>query len=348
LSTNPAHAQLPPATPSKLTPSGPQPHNQPPQTSSPPSLGQPAQLTTSAHVTPNPPQPNPHQQVPIEDPPNNPPKASKIYPFQFSDIKEGDIDPTLGKKVKWLISSNDNFIVYISEDDQDSEGLYVEWNMNDGDILKPDTGPYLNRVGQLESVDLSYLSETRKISYKRMLAEGVARLFQGNLDASKAALDLAESWITARNTEVARRWYLVGSGLVALVSAFAIFALGYWNQQFRAFPYFNLIIGTAFGGLGAWLSIIQRSRTAGLDVAAGPILHYLEGAFRIIAGCLGALLVAMAIKAGLFIQADRLSLITVICMIAGVSERLVPSFIEQMESRTSGGVAEDKQAVQKH
>jgi uncharacterized membrane protein len=263
-------------------------------------------------------------------------KQKTIYPFVFSNLREGDHDPTLNKKVKWLINCDDNFIIYIDED------LFVEWTMNDNQMLGAEAGPYLNRVGQLESIDTSYLSEVRITSFKRMIAEGVARLFDKNLEAAKGALDLAETWITARNTEVARRWYLVGSGLVALVSAFTILTLGYWNQQFRAFPYFSLMIGTAFGGLGAWLSIIQRSRTAGLDVAAGPMLHYLEGAFRIMAGSLGALLVAMAIKAGLFIQADRLSVITVICMIAGVSERLVPSFIEQMESRTSGGVSDEK------
>lgn len=268
--------------------------------------------------------------------PNDPPPPSQIYPFQFADLKEGEFDPTLGNKVKWLISSDDNFIVYISEDDRDDKELYVEWNMNDTCLLKQEAGPYLNRVGQLEAVDISRLSKLQITSYKRMIAEGVARLFENNFKVAGSALDLAETWITARNTEIARGWYLFGSGLIALASAFVIAYLGNNSQTLRVLPYFDLILGTAFGGLGAWLSVIQRSRTAGLDVAAGPMLHYLEGAFRIMAGSLGALLVAMATRAGLFIQTNRLSALMVMCMVAGVSERLVPSFIEQMESRTSG------------
>jgi hypothetical protein len=71
------------------------------------------------------------------------------------------------------------------------------------------------------------------------------------------------------------------------------------------------------------------------------MLHHLEGAFRIMVGTLGALLVALAIRAGLIVQVKQLSAIMVMCMVAGASERLVPSFIEQVESRA---VARDSTA----
>jgi hypothetical protein len=246
----------------------------------------------------------------------------------------------LSKVIEWLIDSDDDFIVYLDQD------YYVEWNMNDNGMLGSETAQHLNRVGRLEAVDTSYLTINRIKSYRRMIAEGVARLFQKNLPAAQAAFDLAEQWITARNTEIARRWYLVGSGGAALVSVVAVFILGFWSDSLRAWfglPIYNILMGTSVGGLGAWLSVIQRSRTTELDVAAGPGLHYLEGAFRIMAGTLGAMLVALAIRAGLVLQVDRLSAIMVICMVAGASERLVPSFIEQMESRT---VARDAKATQ--
>jgi len=43
------------------------------------------------------------------------------YPFNFSVLREGDHDPVLGKQVKWLIDSDDDYIVYVDQDD------YVEW-----------------------------------------------------------------------------------------------------------------------------------------------------------------------------------------------------------------------------
>ena len=271
----------------------------------------------------------------------NGPAQATMYPFTFSKLRENDEDPTLGKTVKWLVDSDDDFIVYIDQD------LYVEWNMNDNNMLGKGTGSYLNRVGQLEAIDTSNLGSARIVPFKRMIAEGVARLFdknqpEQNFTAAKEALDFAEQWITARNTELARGWYLSGSGIAALVAVAAALILGYWYETLYTLLYFKLMIGTAFGGIGAWLSVIQRSRTTGLDVAAGPMLHYVEGVFRIMAGSLGAMLIALAIHAGLFAQSNRLSVILVICMIAGVSERLVPSFIEQMESRTSGGAQESK------
>jgi hypothetical protein len=256
-----------------------------------------------------------------------------LYPFKFSTLREGDKDPTLNKSITWLIDSDDDFIVYIDDD------YYVEWSMNSNEMLGPDTGQYLNQVARLEAVDTSHLLDGRKQSYARMIGEGVARLFQKNLEAAEAAFNLAEEWITARNTEVARRWYLVGSGATALVSAVAVLILGFWINPLQTrldVPTYNILMGTSMGGLGAWLSVIQRSRKTELDVAAGPTLHYLEGAFRIIAGMLGAMLIALAIRAKLILQVDQLSAVMVMCLGAGASERLVPSFIEQIESRTSG------------
>jgi len=254
------------------------------------------------------------------------------YPFKFSKLREEDRDPTLGKVVDWLIDSDDDFIVYL-----DTEH-YVEWNMNDNGMLGHDAGQYLNMVGRLEAEDTSYLSLERVKLYRRMIAEGVARLFQKNLPAAKDAFELAEKWVVARNTEVARRWYLMGSGLVALPAAVAVFILGFCAGALRAKfepGVYDILLGTAVGGLGAWLSVIQRSRKTDLDVAGGPVLHYLEGAFRIMVGMLGAFLVALVLHANLVAWGKSLSAIMVICMIAGVSERLVPSFIEQIESRVT-------------
>ena len=264
--------------------------------------------------------------------------AQTPYPFNFSTLREGDKDPTLNKVVTWLIDCDDSYIVYLDEED------YVEWTMNDNSLLGTDTGPYLNMVGWLEAIDTSYLRPQQIKSYRRMIAEGVARLFQKNLQAAQNAFTLAEKWITARNTEVARRWYLTGSGIAALASLLAVLVLGFWSGALETQlgkSVYNILMGTSIGGLGAWLSVIQRSRNTELDVAAGPMLHHLEGAFRIMVGMLGALLVALAIHAGLIVQVTQLSAIMVMCMVAGASERLVPSFIEQVEFRA---VARDSTA----
>jgi hypothetical protein len=128
------------------------------------------------------------------------------------------------------------------------------------------------------------------------------------------------------------------------MSAIAVFILGFWSNLLRGSfgtEVYNILMGTSMGGIGAWLSVVHGSRTTELDVAAGPVLHHLEGTFRIMVGTLGALLIALAVRAGLIVQVQHLSELMVMCMVAGVSERLVPSFIEQVESRA---IARDAKA----
>jgi hypothetical protein len=251
------------------------------------------------------------------------------YPFNFSNLREGDKDPTLGKEVWALISSDDDYIVYLDEDG------YVQWTMNDNKMLGRDSGPYLNMVGRLEAVNISYLGKKERDSYQRLIAEGVARLFEKDLLAAQGAFEFAEKWITARNGEVARFWYLGGASTVALLSALAALLVGFGAVRLNDLTPegYNTLMGTLVGGLGAWLSVIQRSRSTELDVAAGPVRHCVEGALRITTGILGSFLVALAIRAGLILPGKDLSVIMVIGMVAGASERFVPSLIEQIESR---------------
>jgi hypothetical protein len=265
-----------------------------------------------------------------------------LYPYRFSKLSEGDYDPTLKKTVEWLIDSDDEFIVYIDE-----KG-YVEWNMNDNKILGEGTGEHLNKIAFLESFDTGKLSSDQREVYARMLGEAVARLFQKDLEAAKGALVAAEEWIIARTTEIARRWYLEGAAWASLLAAIAAVFFVFGGDLIPAgvgpmgSPKHTVLLGACAGGLGAWLSVmIQRGRLTALDITAGAWMHYLEGIFRIMIGVLGALIVALAIKANIIGHVQQLSASLLLCMVAGFSERLVPSLIEQIESRSrasgSGG-----------
>src|SRR6267142_3714548 len=138
-----------------------------------------------------------------------------LYPFDFSPLREGDTDPVLGKTIKWLIDSDNDYIVYIDDDD------YVQWTMNDNRMLA-NASDLLTRVGWLEAAEVDHLEQWQIETYKRLIGEGVARLFDGDQKAATAALDAAERWITARNQESARVWYLEGAAV-----GFAAIAIGY-------------------------------------------------------------------------------------------------------------------------
>jgi len=257
------------------------------------------------------------------------------YPFKFSTLAEGDFDPTLRHTIEWLIDSDDDFIVYIDEQN------YVEWNMNDNDMLGADTGQALNRIAQLESFDTDELSSEKRAVYARMIAEAVARLFQKDVKSADAVLTLAEEWIKARTTEIARTWYLTGAGLASLVCAVVVVWLVFFGGRPQGVDPVGsaihmILLGSFVGGLGAWLSVLQRSRTVSLDITAGRRMHQMEGIFRIMVGVLGAFIVVIAIRADLLGKFNHLSAIVLMCVAAGVSERMVPSLIQQIESRASG------------
>jgi hypothetical protein len=144
-----------------------------------------------------------------------------------------------------------------------------------------------------------------------------------------------------------------GASAIALLSALAVSLFGFLSLKELTPDGYSTLMGTLVGGLGAWLSVIQRSRSTELDVAAGPVRHHVEGALRILTGILGSFLVALAIRAGLSLPGKDLSVIMVIGMVAGASERLVPSLIEQIEARavsrnSKAIVAERSQEIAKN
>jgi hypothetical protein len=65
-------------------------------------------------------------------------------------------------------------------------------------------------------------------------------------------------------------------------------------------------------------------------------LHQTEGLARVIIGAVGAALVALAIKAGMLLSSVQpqhaFATLLVFCMVAGISERLVPSLVERVEA----------------
>lgn len=254
------------------------------------------------------------------------------YPYNFSALREGEPDPVLGKTVKWLIDSDDDYIVYVDEDD------YVEWTMNSNAMLS-DASDLLTRVGWLEAAKIDHLQQRQIETYKRLIGEGVARLFGGNYKAAATALDAAEKWITARNQEAARLWYLQGTttGLV-LVSLMFLYACWWYNFNILTMVQARPVIYTAafLGGVGATLSVLQRSGQTALDIAAGSLVQRVEGLARVATGSIGAAFVALLLRSGTVLpnlgSTGSKSVFLAVCLVAGISERLVNTLAGGVES----------------
>jgi hypothetical protein len=267
---------------------------------------------------------------------NNKPTGSGITVDDFSSYCEGDIEPTLNKKIEFLIDCDVDYIVYVADD------LFAQWSMtqNYGRPI-PAFATISNRVNQLETLSLTSLLKPQRRSLAGLLAEAMARII-GDKNEVKAleVLSMAESYYYARSAENARAWYVGGAALTASISFVA--ALNLWLFRTSAISSlgnnaFEVLIGAMVGGIGALLSILTRSQKIEMDPTAGSFIHYVESISRVTAGNIGAFIIAIGIKGNFilaFTQSTNYSLATMItiCTCAGASEMIVPGFIKRIES----------------
>lgn len=253
----------------------------------------------------------------------------------FSCFQEGDVEPTLGKTIKFLIYHAKSYIVYI-----DSEN-FVEWATNDSyGKYHEGLGTVMNGVSHLEALSMSLLPPRHKLPFRRLLGESLARaLSERRSENALAILDDAKRYLAARGKERARSWYLSAAAIVTTLVTVVVVI--FWLRRGPLInslgkSAFDVIVGAGVGSIGALLSIITRSDQISMDASAGWKVHYLESMARVAVGVAGAFLVALAIKANFVLGSinavNSLSLLMVICIMAGASERFVPSLIKHIES----------------
>lgn len=272
------------------------------------------------------------------------PIPTKHLPKHYH-LKAGDVDPELGKTIKEIVICSELFIVYIDTD------LCVQWHTTD-DHKEPEyCGEVLNIVARLEAQSNFINNKLMLFDFRKRIGEGLARCLSGypKENAITALKEVAVE-LKARNKEVSWIWYFQASYWVTLALA-VVFAMCWLKRDTLRAEInpiaFEAILGAICGTFGALLSVTARSNRLTFDANAGKNLHTLEGLARVAAGFIGALLVALAIKAGLILggttfSGNKFALLLCICIVAGASERLVPSLITTVEKATSN--EEGKQA----
>jgi hypothetical protein len=170
-----------------------------------------------------------------------------------------------------------------------------------------------------------------------MLGEGLARCLHDDYGNGKAILDAANQFVSARNQETARKWLVCATSVAT--TAVLLLAIPLWLGRSSVSltwgqHFLPLLIACVSGALGALFSVLIRAAKIPLDPAAGPWLHYLEGAAHVVAGMVGAIFVYLAMQAGII--APRLLELGLVgtalaCMVGGMSERLVPTIIRKVD-----------------
>jgi len=256
----------------------------------------------------------------------------------YSIFSEGDVVPSLKKKIKYLIAGDHDFIVFLGDD------LITHWACVDScaDKLPQGYGKILNRVGILETQSSIVIKDLDQlILFRRLLGESLARLLEKqSLDVSEEILDNTQKNLTEMGNNDARRWYLCSSLITSSVAIVMILIVGIFRSEIEpAFgkDFYDVLLGSLFGAPGALVSVISRTTKIDTEFFLGKSIHYLEGALRIIVAVIGALIVALSIKANIVggftnNMSNPTAFLILFCIASGASERLLPSIISKIES----------------
>ncbi len=198
--------------------------------------------------------------------------------------------------------------------------------------------------------------------YEREMARGVAQALTGDAEAGKATLITLAKRLEKRLRNKGRVIYFA----MALISAAVIAAAALLFLVFAAAPLAEILPGSTgvdvreltlvviMGSLGALLSTAVGLRSLAIDASATLSMNWLYGGQRMLVGVLGALVLYLALRAGVgtglvsitvsgaadgtipatIPDAHKLAFVSVL---AGFSERLVPNLLDRQSDSSANG-----------
>jgi hypothetical protein len=257
--------------------------------------------------------------------------------MDFADIKTGDIEPLLGKKVKEIIECSNTFIVYMDEDD------IIQWAAAGHGQLGENFGDIQNQISYWESISNKVFSKEESYDYKGLLAEGYARMLgEGNHETAQRIIDQIIDRIKKHGGEVLRQQYLLSSlvatGLTVLILMLTIFFKQYL-LGFLGYSVYEVFLASLFGGIGAFVSTMTRSKNYSSEITVGKRIHKIDGILRIVYGVIAGAVVAIGIKSNIvfgFVNEIPKSIFVMAFLgaMGGASEMIIPSIIKQIEGKT--------------
>ena len=251
---------------------------------------------------------------------------------RYTSFRVGQLDPSMGVKIKEILRVNDCFIVYIDE----KSALQWYWDFPlDADIA----AKVFNRAGDLEA-RTQFLrqkedQEENLISALRLIGEGVVELFSTkDVTYANAALDTADKFITQRAREVSRRWYFIPFLIFFAISALVILVSYIFDPSLTKQI---AIICTFAGGVGAFISRALDNDNTPISATVGRMVHWIEATLRWSIGLTAGLIVWLLVAgniAGSFLNTNagqNTFALVAIAILAGASERLLPSLIQTFD-----------------
>ncbi|MDR0974386.1 MAG: hypothetical protein LBL80_01700 [Ruminococcus sp.] len=189
----------------------------------------------------------------------------------------------------------------------------------------------------------AYLSVSIKKAFYSLLGECVVYTLSKNYDLAKSHLEYAKSFISDRKIEISRKWQLTYCLIILGIFILATFIVNIESvSDFFKIPE-SAILWTNFfaaGTAGATLSIISKKGDKTYNCESGKALNFLEIFARMVVAWISCFIIIICFDSDLVfagLKGDHdTEVLSLLCVLAGFSERLIPSILKKIEDNEIG------------
>lgn len=253
-------------------------------------------------------------------------KPSNTSENWWTQISKGAKDPA-GREIVEVVSWSPKYILYFDEHSNLVYDLPNKERFDQRLFIKFD---------KLQQKILRTLSVPDQRSSLKCLGRALSHaLDRAKADTVYSCFDDINDFVNTKCREKLHKFY-ISSTFVFCVSSLIIFVILSVNEIIRE-SWFVYTISGVLGAVGALISVLQRFKKKQIQTYTSPSYIAFEGFSRIMIGACFGLISTLAIKGGVLLSmlADdtNINALALLAMIAGLSERFIPEFIETIESR---------------
>lgn len=237
--------------------------------------------------------------------------------------------------LKYLVYERNNaFIVFIDDEgdlDWRATDAYIKANQTRFDECRG----VIHAAANTETMPYANLDAGDRLMFKRQVGTAIALGLLCDPVHAEQAIASAREFNQTRNREVSRLWQLKTCGYFIVLALFAGLIL--WLLRDHLSPYMGktfivLVLAVVGGMAGAFFSIATRMANLGTESGSSLRLHVAESLTRILTGGISGVFGVVAVKSGLVLgnlasNCGDVWNVLLVSLVAGLSERFVPSMV---------------------